>query len=464
MDPQALRDVKDLARTLHCGPNGEPLELTDGHAEIYGTVFYRKHPRNQIITATRYGKSYTLSKAILNRSVTCREPWLILAPDEKKTQIIMGYVIDSLFDNNLWLDQVDLDGISTLERLKHERSRSRITFRNGGEISTLTANAGNRKRVIDSLTGQGATNIVEDEAGLIPDDLQAMVMRMLGDSHDNFLLKISNPFLRNHFLRSWQNDRYNKIFIDYLQGLREGRYTQDYIDEMKGEPFFDVLYECRFPDADQFLEGGYRRLLSDDELENAFIDEYTPTDTDQIYLGCDFAGGGNDRSAYICRTDEVMWLHSTNQLSNLMDQANIILQISDDYKIDPIRINTDAGGLGQGVGDYLHREHSFTCNNIMFGESAQDKTRFKNIRAEMYYRLAQWIRDGGKIVRHEAFYELLSIAYKTDTERKFQIQPKDELKKRMSIQGVTASSPDVADGAALTFAHVTMSGNRFFTF
>lgn len=469
------RDAQDLIRTLFKDDKGQPFVATDSQADIFNTIFLREYPRNQIISATRYGKSSTVAKALVCRATSFREAWTITAGSQRIVDVIMGQVIERLFDNPYLLQQIDLDGIGRLERLKHERSKDKLTFIGGGEIRTLTADARNKARTKEVLIGQGAQNLVADEASLVHDELMAMMMRMLGDQPDNYLLKIGNPFLRNHFYRSWNNPNFHTLKIDYKIGLAEGRYSQEYIDEMRKEPFFDVLYECEFPERERFLAGGYQLLISEEELEEAFVTDdpalqkergYPPVPEikGDIWLGSDFAGGGNDSSAYVLRSENLMWLHSKNDLENVIDQADIIVGIRNDHDLDTTRISTDKGGLGQGVGDYLKRELNFYCNNIMFGEAAQNKLQFKNRRAEMYYRLAQWIKDGGKIIYDETFYELLVIAYKTDTERKFQIQPKEDLKKRMADAGIEASSPDVADASALTFPNATVSGNRFFTF
>jgi hypothetical protein len=400
--------------------------------------------------------SETIAMALLLRSITFKEDWLILAGDTKKTGIIMGKIIGHLFDNPALEQQINLEGVTSLERLKHERSQERLTWRNGGEIRILTADARNRKRVKETLTGQGARNIVQDEAALIMDDLQAMAMRMLGGFQDSFLLKIGNPFYRNHFYRTWHSQRYHKVFINYEQAMAEGRFSESFIEEMRDEPFFKELYECRFPSEDELMEGGYQRLISDELLHNALVEpEYAPKPEGPYRLGCDFAGGGNDRSAYVIRTDNLMWIKSTNRSPNTMDQVAYVQQYKNEYEIEDRYIATDAGGLGKGVGDRLHEIDIF-ANNVQFGQSAYAKDKYKNARAEMYYDMMLWIKNGGRIVADDNWYELLSINYKTDSERKFQIQPKDELKRRMRDRGLTASSPDVADAAALTFADSSM--------
>lgn len=405
------------------------------------------------MTTTQYGKSETVSMAVVLRAITYKEDWLILAGDSSKTEIIMGKCISHLFDNPALEAQIDYTGIDNKDRLKFQRSRERINFVDGGSIRTLTADARNRKRVKESLAGQGARNIVQDESALIPDDLQAMVMRMLGGFKDAFLLKIGNPFYRNHFLNSWHSEKYHKIRIDYKQALKEGRLTQDFVEEMRPLPFFDVLYGVEFPANDEMLTGGYRRLIPDQLLEDAFVDE--PCHEGHQKLGVDIAGTGTDRSCYVLKSDTCLQILESNNDPDTMSQVPRVMGYSEQHNIEPRDISIDTGGLGQGVGDRLY-EMDFNTNNIMFGMSPPDKTRYKNMRAFMYYELAQWIKNGGRIVRDDRWYELLSVNYKTDSERKFIIQPKEELKKIMRDLGLTVSSPDVADAAALCFADNSM--------
>jgi hypothetical protein len=255
--------------------------------------------------------------------------------------------------------------------------------------------------------------------------------------------------------------------------LAEGRYTVDFIEEMRGLPFFDVLYECKFPERNEFSKGGYRQLISEDMLKAAFITEeeferdYCTReirDEDGNLLrripegqakgGADFAGAGRDRTAYVVRWPKVMKLISTNRFADTMAQVPIIEDILRDYMISASDMGLDYGGLGQGIGDRMNEKDIYT-NNIMFGQSppeGEPRSIYKNMRAFMYYEFYQWVKDGGKIVADDSFLEFLSVNYKEDSERKFQIQPKEELKKVMRDLGMTVSSPDIPDAAVLTFA------------
>lgn len=469
---QAEREnAKRLCAMFFKDDDGNPFRLVDGQADIWNVIMLKRHQRNQVETTTQYGKSETISMAVVLRSITYHEKWTILAGDQNKSDIIMGKAIQHIFDHPTLIEQIEMAGLPKLEKLKHQKSQDRITWRDGGEIRTLTADARNRKRVKESLTGQGARNIIEDEAALIPDDLQAMVMRMLGGHKDSFLLKIGNPFYRNHFYRTSKSKKYFRLRITWEQAVAEGRLTMDFIEEMRHEPFFDVLYEVKFPPDDEVVTGGYRRLFSDEMISNAIItqEEYEvmldhagedgtvvlPNGervlTGERRLGGDFAGGGSDRSSYTFRTPQVMKLISTNKIDDTMQQVPIVEEYADGYDVLNANVGVDYGGLGQGIGDRLYEKDRYVVK-VMFGGSSSEPKKYKNARAEMYFKLHDWLREGGKIVDSPEWQELAVVYYKSDSSGRFQIEPKEDLKKRLKELGLTVTSPDVPDSAVLTFA------------
>lgn len=436
--------------------------MTDGQSDIFNLIFTRAYPRNQIITPTQYGKSDIVSMALVLRSETFNEPWAIVAGQQDKARIIMGRVIQHTFDHPRFYKKLELDKNMPLDRLRRERSKDNITWAEGGGIRTFTANTRNRQAVTSALTGHGAPNIIEDEAALVPDDVQAMIMRMLGGHKDNFLLKIGNPFYRNHFYRSSLSGKYHHVFIDYKQALLEGRYDEEFIEEMREMMFFDILYECKFPPRDSYTSDGYRALISDELLEGAWITEEEARsekmfEEQPVRMGIDIGGGG-DRTAYVLRWPRVMKLVSTNTMADTMQQVPIVSEYIDTFGVEPEYVSLDYGGLGQGVSDRL-LEMGVEINKVMFGESApeDDRQKYQNMRAYMYYQFWQWLKNGGKIIKDDAFLELLSVNFRQNSERRFAIQPKEELKRVMHKMGINATSPDVADAAALTFVDGNMT-------
>lgn len=468
---QAREITKGIVRVLFRDDYGEPFNLTDTQADIFNMVWLRKYPRNIILTYTQFGKTDTISMALVLRSQVYQEPWIIVAGKKSKGMLIMQKVIQHLFDNPRFYKQLEVDPNMPLSELKRSRAKDHVTWLGGGSIRVLSGNTGNKNQVKEALIGEGGRNILEEEAPHIPDDVHAMIMRMLMGHKDNFLLKIGNAFNRNHYYRSWHSATYHKVFADYHKGIAEGRITEEMINEVRDLPFFSELYECLFPEHDDLTIDGYRQLISDALLNGAFITEeeyeqnycekviHTRRDGDkqipkgQSKLGGDFAGHGRDRTAYVIRWPKVARVLSTNKVGDTMAQVPIIEDYIDDYGVDERDVGLDYGGLGQGIGDRM-LEKNRNVNLIMFGESAppEVKHKYKNMRAYMYYEAFLWLKNGGKLVMDDSFFELLFINYKEDSERKLQIQSKEELKKLMKAKGIRETSPDIADAFVLTFA------------
>lgn len=417
--------------------------------QIVDIIASRRYPRTQLILPTQYGKSLAVALGVLLRVAHFREKWAIVAPTEDKARIIMDYIIDHIFDDEVFRER--LEYYDTKEKLKQNKSKTRLSFRGAGEVRVYTANANNSKEVKKALMGFGAPNIVLDESALIPDDVYATVKRMLGGSRDNFLLEIGNPFFRNHFYRNWFGERYMKIYVDVWMALKEGRYTHDFVNEMKEEAFFDVLYDCLFPDASEVLSNGYRRLISDPTIDGSMIDVRPPTDSDSPILGIDVAAGGDNKTKLILRfpTLNFAFVERTLDSDDLEIIADEIEDVIKEWNIGDYRTVIDAGGVGHGLPAIL-RARGYLVKSVLFGEAAPEKT-FVNIRAWMYWQLRKWLRDGGKLVRDESFMELRLIYYKRNSSDRTQIEPKDDMIKREGKESRSVSSPDTADGLALTF-------------
>lgn len=261
---------------------GKPIILTPSQAELFELILYKKHPYNQIIAFTRYGKSFITALAVLSRCVLTPEKWAIVAPTEKHAKIIMNYIIEHIFDSDFFVSKLQLEEGESLERLRRERSKRRITLKvyeanKFSEIFILSAHS-TKEDPLKSLLGFGAQNVILDESSLIDDKVYAGVLRMLGDSKEPFLLEIGNPIKKNHFWETFNNPRFYKMIIDYKLGLKEGRITEEQVELMKRQPFFDVLYECKFPTS---AEG-----ISE---ENLIFEKKDVNECDFFAIGTDLA-------------------------------------------------------------------------------------------------------------------------------------------------------------------------------
>ena len=581
------KSAKAIVKQYFKNDYGEPFEITDTQADIFLCIVTRKWLRVEVICPTQFGKSSTIAMALIIASTNDHEDFAIVTGSESKSQIIMEKVVQHTFDHPKFTALLELDDNEPLDRIRRQRSRKMLTWKGGGSVRTITADARNRQRVKETLTGLGcilagekviteigevdikdlcenklanfilsynhdaeeyefkkindyqinerigrdmlkleaggksfiatsdhpvyvhgkgyiplsevvvcdevntvetkttvesitkisteddvvynlevegnnnyyvggvlvhnSKNIVEDEASLIPDDIQAMIMRMLGGYRDGFLLKIGNPFYRNHFMRTWNSDKYQHIFADYMTALAEGRYTEQFIDEMRSEAFFDVLYECKFPDDNEVNEQGWRRLVLDAELQAAFdnADIEVNRPKGKPRLGVDVAAGGNNYTAFVLRYDNYMTLLEKNRDPDLMSQVAKVVSYMQQYGIEGYNIGIDDVGVGHGVTDRL-KEKGIYVNAVKEGASAIENDKYINLRAENYWLLGQWIKSGGKIIKNDDFFQIDKINYKEDSSSRLKIEPKAELAKR----GIP--SPDVADAATLTFSNAVV--------
>lgn len=433
--------VKELCRVFFKDDYQKPLEITNGQVEIFNSIYWKEDPRVNVIASTQYGKSTIIACALILRTIRFKEAWAVVAGRQDKAQIIMEKVIQHIFDNKELIKKLDIDRAEPLERLKRERSKDRVNWKGGGEIRTYSAQTKSMKMVNDALTGFGSPNIVEDESALIPDPFQTMILRMLGGHAKNTLIKVGNPFYRNHFFQSANSKRYKHIFIDYQQAIKEGRYTEEFIQEARESMTpqeFSVLYECKFPSDTEIDQGGYYRLLTDQQI----FDQVDIEHQGELRLGFD-VGEGGDENAGVLRSRTMAEVVHLSRVKDLMATVKIIDDLIKKYKLKPENVFVDRTGIGAGVVARL-KEIGLEVTGIAWGAKPTIEG-YCNLKAQNFYDLAREIRVGLKLKPHDNWKELTVIKWKQDTAGKVKIKGKDELRK----EGI--KSPNVADALALTF-------------
>lgn len=409
-------------------------QVTEGQLQIFAALVMRKSNRISIITATQYGKSLIVALACLYLSCIEGEMISIPAPSEDKAKIIMRYYLQHIGDHPIFYSQLNKD--DKLDRLVMETSRDRLILKNRGGVFILSVQAHNSQKGFEAAMGEGSKIVIQDESSLIPDEIESTIFRMIAGKKDAMYVKIGNPFYRNHFYRSSKDPRYLQLFIDFKQGLKEGRYNYDFIEEARTKPNFDILFGCQFPAEGMTGKDGYTRLLTDLEIDNVMV----PNGEHMGYkiLGVDPAAGG-DNSAIVLKSGNLQEVLFNQQLSNTMDLVGVIMDIYKNRQID--FITTDKTGVGQGVYDRLN-DMGYPVRGVAFGEKSESDM-FQNLKAEWHWRERKWLLSGGRLVKHPAWEEFRNIRYK-NKDGKIIMQPKEDLL-RMGI-----ASPNVVDAAVLT--------------
>lgn len=431
---------------------GNPFELTRGQCRLFQLVYEKDITRAVIKTTTQYGKSEVTSMAIIAAMIDRVEKILIVAPSTKQAEIIMGNVIKHFFDHPYLEAMIEYEGKK--EQLKQERSRKRIVTTNGSEVMILTAEATSLSKEAKNLMGFGASMVIVDESSLIPDQIFGKILRMVGGYKKGKLVQLGNPFEKNHFFKAFSQERYVSLSVDYKQAIKEGRLTEEYVEEMKEnltELEWTIFYECKFP------QGGNDDALIPIDWIHAAVDNKLDIDSDAVKQGgLDVARFGRDKTVFIVRHGgKVIKIFVVSEMDT-MAVTGWASKIIDDYDLDTTAV--DIIGIGSGVYDRLE-ELGYDVIGVSVGASPTDEDenkKFFNLRAQIHWNLRTLFKpnkDGKPSISipndPELISELSMITYKFSSERKIRIESKDELRKKLG------RSPDKADALSLAFFDLT---------
>ena len=349
---------------------------------------------------------------------------VILAPKKEQAQIIMDYVMQHVFDHPTFQENLmDLKNIE--ERLRTKRTNDRLIWLDNSEIRVLSAGASRKKNAGQSIMGFGGDLIISDESALIPDEIYSKILRMLGGNLERSkIVKIGNPFNRNHFYKSHRNKRYYLIHIDYKQAIAEGRLTQEFVDEMRADmppEDFKVLYEVRFPDRNSinsiFTRMHWEKLLSnhvriEKEIKKAtaedsvILQKFSEEEEDPeedieetyeplLYAGLDVAGRGPDKSVLTLLEVSVYGVIIKSQEEvNITDTYQMALYVHEKINGKVQAIGIDSIGIGIGVGDHMENisNREYTVHRYIAGSKPERKF-YDNRKTELLFTLRQLIEE-----------------------------------------------------------------------
>lgn len=449
------------------GDSGDK-KVTIGQLLIFGAIILRRHNRVQIICSTQYGKSLWVALACIILTCIFGKVVVVVAPSKEKAKIIMRYYIEHLGDNPLFFTKLEKN--SRLERLRQEENKERIMLNNGGGIFVVSTDEKNSKKSLEAAMGLGAEIVIGDEFCLVSDNTEATIFRMIaGKGPDACYIKIGNPFYsappNSHFLKTWlQVETYHRLFIDYIQALKEGRYQDDVINEAKSKPLFDILFECLFPDLSVMDKDGYRLLVLPEQVKFGVTPEILKaaiakskegqggTLKIRPKLGGDIGGGG-DWNVFVVRWGKFAAVVAKNKSNDTMTNVSLVQELMETYSVAPEDVNLDDIGIGRGVSDRL-KELGFAINPVNVGEPAIFAPEsFANLKAELCWEARKWIMaDDTRVDKRDEWVQLTWLKYKTLSDRKVKMEPKEDLKAR------TGSSPDFAEAFYLTFAESQFVG------
>jgi hypothetical protein len=215
-------------------------------------------------------------------------------------------------------------------------------------------------------------------------------------------------------------------------------------------PCWSFMREYPATLAEVFVAPGEEGLIDPEAVQRArnaegFEDEHAP-----LILGVDVARHGDDTTWLIDRRGRSAGriINEQVQTPDLMQVVGLVVEFITNYR--PARVFVDVTGMGYGVVDRLNElGYGRLVRGINFGEKAINPDRYVNRRAEMWWKLADWVADpaGADIPDDDLLAaHLLAPQYSYDSASRRRLERKEDMKKRLGY------SPDGGDALALTFA------------
>ena len=172
---------------------------------------------------------------------------------------------------------------------------------------------------------------------------------------------------------------------------------------------------------------------------------------DEIICGLDCAEGvERDSTAFFARQgNNVLAMWKLNDI----DHEETVRRIRNFNKAHKIsKLNMD---LAFSDYEYNVLKYEIPCEQVQFARSPseENKEKYANVRAEMYFNLCHKIRNGlcvdGFDLTPELKQQICAIQWKTNGQGRLLLTPKDELRVALNM------STDIADAAALSCVELT---------
>jgi hypothetical protein len=295
----------------------------------------------------------------------------------------------------------------------------------------------------DALRGMHPHGVVIDEVkDMKPEVWPEIILPML-HAHNAWVVMIGtakglNLLSKIYFQAIDSPDWYAARLTIYDTGVHDEQAIQFYRASMS-ERQFAAEMNC------DFAAGSDSTLIPLDLAQQASRRHLRPDQYQHAarVMGVDPARLGDDRFCVIRRQGLVAWQPEVSRGNDTQRGISLVYREAEAWQPDAIFI--DPGG-NPGVYDGLKRSR-WPVHPVDFGSGAQDK-RFQNKRAEIWWRMKEWLQDGGCIPNDQAMIaDLCSTEYDYHNARgKFALESKEDMRKRGML------SPDIADALATTFA------------
>ncbi len=209
-----------------------------------------------------------------------------------------------------------------------------------------------------------------------------------------------------------------------------------------GREHFNVEYPMSSTEA-------FKNPISNVFIVSKYVDKARKEDITSdapLIIGVDVAISDRDRTAIIRRKGRLAYNLERFCNYNTMETVGRLKRIINEEQ--PKKVFIDCIGVGAGVVDRLQEMGFDMVEGVNVARSANDKERFKNLRAELWSDMRDWLYAEMPVQipdSDELHGELCSLGFKENSSGQLQIESKDDLRAR------GLPSPDGADALSMTF-------------
>lgn len=316
--------------------------------------------------------------------------------------------------------------VAKIPNIQINESECWVQFHNGARIRLYGADDP------DSIRGRGFDGIVVDEVAQVKRELWGEVLIPCLADHQGWALFIGTPKGINLFselyYKALQNPEWfakcytfhdtDALLPEEVERMKKDMTPQDFRQELLCD----------------FTASSDNSLISIDDARKA---SNTILRTDQFdfapkVMGVDVAWQGGDRSVIMQRQGLQSFQPIIRQGLPEKTFAGTVAQIWQEWKPDKCFVDV-TGGYG---GEVLSRlqDAGYDADGVVFSEKPQNP-RFLNLRAEMWFSMANWIKGGGAIWKSESLIaELCAPTYDNDNaSNKLKLESKADIKNRLGM-------------------------------
>lgn len=371
----------------------------------------------------------------------------------------VSVTVDNLRDN-LWPELAKWRGRSPFLEVAFESTSERIYAVDHPETWFLsargwpkTASPDEQGKTLSGLHSEYVLFLI-DESGAIPETVLRAAEQGLSNVRFGKILQAGNPISLDGMLYAAATRLAHLWHIIRITGdpddpQRSPRISLEWARQQidtygRDNPWVMSYILGKFPPA------SLNTLLSVEDVIAAQARSYDPSvyNWAQARLGVDVARYGDDRTVIFPRQGKRAFephvMRHARDSAVSVDIATQVMTKRGEHRTN-VTIMDATGGWAAGASDVLRAgDPDNPPINVQFHTSAQDK-KYKNRRAEMHFRAAEWVKQGGWLPKTPEILREATCSTYIYVNGMFQIEAKEQVKARLGV------SPDLWDSFVLTF-------------